>query len=340
MCLFPFALFGANFTFSGETWYDYTKYEINNINTSFSGYIPQFKYKYNNIDDVHDFSLIYSSKFIYDVKNSINESKTYRSYLKYSYKDKFSTQIGLQKISFGNSLILRPLNWFDTLDYRTVADHTQGVDAIKLNFYFLDYEVMLWSILDDYNSYGLRYKRYINRGTFGLTFFHDRDKSNHSIYNTIQFIENQPEPQFPGSNYRIGFDYRYDNIIGLWIEGNTINSSLNDFNENRLDLITVGFDYTVPVYNGILLLSETMHSSIVSEDINILNQASTAFMASTPIGMFNDLSLICLYDMQSYDSFNLIRWTTTFDLFRISVSYSINPEQFGNSTQLMFIYNH
>ena len=63
-------------------------------------------------------------------------------------------------------------------------------------------------------------------------------------------------------------------------------------------------------------------------------------MASTPIGMFNDLSLICLYDIQSYDSFNLIRWTTTFDLFRISISYSINPEQIGNSTQLMFIYNH
>ena len=120
------------------TLYRITTYEINNINTSFSGYIPQFKYKYNNIDDVHDFSLIYSCKFIYDVKNSINESKTYRSYLKYSYKDKFSAQIGLQKISFGNSLILRPLNWFDTLDYRTVADHTQGVDAIKLNYYFHD----------------------------------------------------------------------------------------------------------------------------------------------------------------------------------------------------------
>ncbi|MCK7540477.1 MAG: hypothetical protein MZV63_61095 [Marinilabiliales bacterium] len=43
--------------------------------------------------------------------------KTYRLWLRYS-NSRFEIRAGLQKINFGSSNILRPLMWFDKMDFR------------------------------------------------------------------------------------------------------------------------------------------------------------------------------------------------------------------------------
>ena len=83
-------------------------------------------------------------------------------------------------------------------------------------------------------------------------------------------------------------------------------SSTKNINLKRYDVATIGADYTLPIFNGLLLSSETMYFSIISEqstegtDENpwILNQTTSSLIASTPIGMLNDIMLIINYNLR------------------------------------------
>ena len=104
-------------------------------------------------------------------------------------------------------------------------------------------------------------------------------------------------------------------------------------------MITVGVDYTLPIASGILLMTETRHIT-TTPNLTILPKAVSAFMASIPIGMLHNIMLISSLDWDENNSYNYLRWGTTFDSFSINCIASINPQEIGNSLQLMFIYNH
>ena len=139
---------------------------------------------------------------------------------------------------------------------------------------------------------------------------------------------------FSGPHYRLAIDYRYDGFIGLWNESAIIQSDNMDIN-----MVTVGADYTLPIGNGILVMTESM---FISNKDNILtsSQTFTAFMASMPMGMFNNLMLISTLHWDENNSYNYLRFSSAFDSFNINCMASINPREVGNSIQLMFIYNH
>jgi hypothetical protein len=105
-------------------------------------------------------------------------------------------------------------------------------------------------------------------------------------------------------------------------------------------MLTLGADYTLPILNGLLISSESMYSSIISQDLWILNQTTSSLIASMPIGMLNDLIFITIRDWDTKDFYNLLRWSTTFDYFSINCMLSINPSEVQDNFKIMFIYNH
>jgi len=336
--LFIVIFFSVIFSFSykGQLWLDF-----NSIDQSediiFAGYIPEL-----SISAGSNLDFEWSRKITYAYSESLdfNKNKNYRLWIRYT-KPKYDFRIGLQKISFGAASFLRPLNWFDTIDFTSTTEQTDAVKAIRGQFFPTHSSVFLiWCIDDDKISCGSRLEFIKNSGSFGLSYYSDQNDFPHEVFKIPQILENQPTILFPGKNHRLGFDYRYDGGMGLWLESSTILSSINDITLNRFDMLTAGVDYTLPVLNGLLLTSESMYFSVLSDDTWILHQTTSSFIASMPIGMLNDLMYITIKDWETKDTYNVFRWSTTFDYFSINCMASINPSGVQDNFKIMLIYNH
>ena len=263
---------------------------------------------------------IHTQHLVYDDNKVI--SNKYRSWIRFS-NDHLDLRIGLQKITFGTALFLRPLAWFDSLDFRFTTGQTDGVEALRLILSPSNsLAIWLWSIDNNISnkSYGGRIEIANEIGDWGFTYYQDSGDS-------FLFSENN----------RLGIDYRYDGNFGFWIEG------CHYIMKEKLTFLTLGFDYTIPAFNGILLRSETMfsRSSFQSELFSVLStNIQTAFHLDIPIDHINSLSLYSFSDWEEYTSDNLIRWSTTYDSFNIDYMLTLNPGRFNDTFQIMFIYNH
>ena len=240
--------------------------------------------------------------------------KPYRGWLRYSTQ-RIEARLGLQKVSFGPARVLRPLAWFDTIDPEDPIAHTEGVEAFRLQF-FPSNSLALWTwIMKDVSdtlSYGGRGELSTSLGEWGFTFHQDTDVS----------------------NTQVGIDFRYDGFIGFWNESVMIKSD-----NIEIDMITVGADYTLPIASGVLIMTESMFISS-NQNTTTPDQTFTAFMASLPVGMFHNVMLISSVDWDKNNTYNYLRWSRIYDKFSINCMASINPNEVGNSFQLMFIYNH
>ena len=78
----------------------------------------------------------------------------------------------------------------------------------------------------------------------------------------------------------------------------------------NINMATLGADYTLPVLNGILLMTETLYIS-AKPNPPTLPSTITAFMASMPMGMFYNVMLISSLDWNKNNSYNYLRWTST-----------------------------
>ena len=166
--------------------------------------------------------------------------------------------------------------------------------------------------VSDTLSYGGRGELSTSLGEWGFTLHQDTDVS----------------------NTQVGIDFRYDGFIGFWNESVMIKSD-----NIEIDMITVGADYTLPIASGVLIMTESMFISS-KQNTTTSNQTFTAFMASLPVGMFHNVMLISSLDWDENNTYNYLRWSSTYDNFSINCMASINPNEVGNSFQLMFIYNH
>jgi hypothetical protein len=240
--------------------------------------------------------------------------KPYRGWIRYSTQH-IEARLGLQKISFGPARVLRPLAWFDTIDPEDPIAHTEGVEAFRLQF-FPSNSLALWTwIMKDVSdtlSYGGRGELSTSLGEWGFTFHQDTDVS----------------------NTQVGIDFRYDGFIGFWNESVMIKSDNTEIN-----MITMGADYTLPIASGVLIMTESMFISN-NQNMTTPDQTITAFMVSLPVGMFHNVMLISRLDWDENNTYNYLRWSSTYDNFSINCMASINLNEVGNSFQLMFIYNH
>ena len=86
--------------------------------------------------------------------SSANKNENYRLWIRYT-KPKYDFRIGLQKISFGSASLLRPLNWFDTIDFSSTTGQTVGVEAARFQFYPSNSSLFsIWCIENEKISFG------------------------------------------------------------------------------------------------------------------------------------------------------------------------------------------
>ena len=278
--------------------------------------------------------------------------KPYRGWIRYSTQG-VEARLGLQKIAFGPAQFLRPTSWFDTLDLRDPTGQTDGVEAFRLRL-FPSSSVSLWSwainSTMDTLSYGGRAELSMASGDWGITYHQDPTQRPQQV-GLFPVI-------MPGPHNRFALDYRYDGFIGFWFEGAALASDKSDFpGFNRYTLATFGGDFTLPLGNGVLLMTETMSirgtSSKTSETDD---QTYSVFMASMPVGLLHQLMAVTQIDWKSERIFYYFRWGITYDYFSINFLFSASPKRvdydfpasylpaslagFGNVLNLMLIYNH
>ena len=175
-------------------------------------------------------------------------------------------------------------------------------------------------------------------GEMGLTFHFDPKNSKPAIEQIGVPIDR--------SQSRLGLDYRFDGFIGFWNESTLIKSE-----ESEIILSTIGADYTIPISNGILVMTETMYVLNKYE-----NQNYSVIMASVPIGIIHMAMYISQFDWIENKEYHYFRWSSVFDSYSLNMIVSLNPKRdqynmlesafpnsltgFGAGIQFMFIYNH
>lgn len=320
-----------------------------NIESNF-GYIPFISIaKELSNNQLLDLEFAYRLDRIYSGDSLFyNNESNHRYWVRYS-NEKLETRLGLQKIVFGPSFILRSLSWFDTIDLRDPTGQTKGVEAFRLRW-FPSNKLSLWSWAikneQDTLSYGGRAELSSLSGEWGVTYHKDPSKQ-------IKLVGQVATPVI-GSDERLAIDFRYDGIIGFWNESILIRS-----NRSKTTMITIGADYTFPFATGILITGEYMN--IKKSDKNSWSndpsdRSYSALMASLPLGMAHQLMVISQMDLETERNFHYLRWSSTYDHYSVNFILSINPKRstyntygesiprllagFGTGFQLMFIYNH
>ena len=309
-------------------------------------YIPTISFKKNvSNQSLLDFEWGYQLQGNYSGDSLYKTiQKPYRFWTRYS-NEKLEARLGLQKIIFGPTQILRPLSWFDSFDIKNPTNETNGVEALRFKWFSSNNNTFWsWLIKDDLDtiSYGGRYEFLSPLGEVGLTIHSDPKNSYQVIGQTGIPIKNP--------HNRIAVDYRYDGIIGFWNENAMIQSKTS-----QITLATIGADYTLPILNGLLIMTELMYTSNKSNDQHKTKNYS-AFMASLPIGMTHLAMYVSQIDWSEERTYHYLRWSSTFDNYSLNCILSLNPKRnqynvsenmlpksitgFGTNIQFMFIYHH
>jgi hypothetical protein len=342
--------FGQSLSTNGQLWTStLTSNDVPDGQSSIEstmGYIPTLSlFKELSDNQLIDIEWAYRLDRAYSGDSLLHNNESHHRYwIRYS-SEKLEARLGLQKIVFGPSFVLRSLSWFDTIDLKDPTGQTNGVEAFRLRW-FPSNSLSLWSWAINNNqdtlSYGSRAEVSNSAGEWGLTYHQDPSKS-------LQPIGQIGIP-ISGSHNRIAIDYRYDGFIGFWNE-----SALVSSDRSEIIMATVGADYTLPIATGILVMAEYMS---ISNKINSgeLSQSYTALMASMPLGMVHQLMFISQFDLEENRSYNYLRWSSTYDHYSLNFILSISPKRadynlseehlprslagFGTGFQFMFIYNH
>ena len=277
-----------------------------------------------------------------------NNESNHRYWVRYS-NEKLETRLGLQKIVFGPSFILRSLSWFDTIDLRDPTGQTDGVEAFRLRW-FPSNKLSIWSWTiknkQDTLSYGGRAELSSVSGEWGFTYHKDPSKQ-------VKLIGQVATPAI-GSDERLAIDFRYDGIFGFWNESILIRS-----HRSEKTMITIGADYTLPFVTGILITGEYMNITEANKNSwsnSPSDRSYGALMASLPFGMVHQLMFVTQMELKTERNYHYLRWSSTYDHYSVNFILSINPKRstyntygeslpeslagFGTGFQLIFIYNH
>jgi len=341
------ALYAQSFSMKGQFWASgLTGNDGPSGQSAFEssmGYIPTFSLsRYLSDFTFFDFELACRLDRSYSGDSLVsNHEKNHRLWIRYS-SEKVEVRLGLQKIIFGPSQILRTLSWFDTFDLTDPTGQTDGVDAFRLKW-FPSNSLSIWSCAiqneQDTLAFGGRAELSSSYGEFGFTFHVDPSKTPQQI-GQLGIMMTEPHQRF-------ALDIRRDGFIGSWMESAVIISEHSD-----LKMTTIGADYTLPIANGLLIMTESMFIKNRNAD----DQNFTAFMAMLPLGMVHSTMFISQFDWQEDRVYSYFRWSATYDKFSLNLLLSQSPKRkeyglpveafpksvagFGTGIQFMFIYNH
>jgi len=257
------------------------------------------------------------------------------------------TRIGLQKINFGPARLLRPLQWFDSLDPRDPLGLTDGVWALRFRYVTRsNASLWLWGLVgnedprgsellataDDEVELGGRLQLPLPRGE-GAVSFHRRTVE-------IPVLVPGPVPQNPGdppvpplsgtdrfTENRLAVDGRWDVTIGLWLEAALQEQRYEPLVHPWTKRIALGADYTLGVGNGLHLLTEHMATALSreaegwDEDVHI-----SAFSLNYPFGLSDHVRAIGYLDWENERYYQFLAWGRAWDDWLLDVSLFHYPE--------------
>ena len=359
--------FDDSFFFKGQLstlgHYNFANSNIINLN---GRYIPQVNYeirlKNNHKIDLEASLNIFGRSDIYfsDSIDFDGHIKPYRSWIRYSGNN-FEVRVGLQKINFGSAIMLRPLMWFDRIDSRDPLQLTEGVTGL-LGRYYLENNanLWLWILYGNENTrgweflktnktipeFGARIQIPIPFGEAALS-FHRR--------NAFSTDNNIFLPEFSEIHEnKIGFDLKFDYLVGAWLEGVWVNKSEDLGVLNNQEMLVAGIDYTFGIGNGLNAVLE--HLIFSYDDKPFAFEHTNNFSAlslSYPFGLFDNVSAILYYDWESKNIYNFLNWQRTFDRTSLNIMFYWNPENYNfpvanNSTEIyggkgiivLYTFNH
>ena len=342
-------LYAQSFSMKGQFWSSaLTSNDVPNDQSSIEstlGYVPTLSlFKNLSASQFIDVEWAYRLDRSYSADSLLNNLENHRLWIRYS-SEKIEARLGLQKIVFGPSQILRTLSWFDTIDLKDPTGQTDGVEAFRLRV-FPSNSLSVWSWLINSNqdkiSFGGRVELSTGFGEWGLTYHQDPTVTPQAAGQFSVIIS--------GPHQRVALDVRYDGFIGSWMEGAFI------FSDNsEIEMVTMGADYTLHVASGILIMTESLYIDQKQNGSNS-SQTFTAFMASIPLGMIHQIMLISQLDWDENRAYNYLRWSATYDHYSLNLILSMSPKRseynfteeylpktlagFGTGLQFMFIYNH
>ncbi|MEN8118407.1 MAG: hypothetical protein ABFS16_15590 [Bacteroidota bacterium] len=329
-------------------------------------YIPQLNYAVelsnsNQIDFEYSANLFGNARLKPFSDSDISgKIKNYRAWVRYS-SNQLELRAGLQKINFGSASILRPLMWFDQIDPRDPLRLTDGVWGVLTRYYFLNNaNLWLWGLYGNKNpkgwefapttknkpEFGGRLQIPVPKGEAALS-YHNRKANTLDINDEIPAFEETIEN-------RIGFDARFDMVVGWWIEGSWTSNKANLGMFTNQEVLNLGFDYTVGIGNGLYLIYEQLLASYDEKAFSFENSISFSLLSiSYPVGMFDNLSAIIYYNWNDNNSYNFINWQKQFDKISLHLMAYWNPEVFqiptqsygqnlygGKGIMVMFVFNH
>ncbi|KAF5041040.1 MAG: hypothetical protein KBB33_01940 [Candidatus Cloacimonetes bacterium] len=226
-------------------------------------------------------------------------------------------RIGLQRLNFGSAQILRPLQWFDSLDPLDPHQYTKGVDAALLRINWLNNaNLWIWGIRgdpapkgsevigskEDTIEFGGRFQHPTPIGEAALS-LHHRELA-------------------VGSEERAGIDLRMDYLMGLWLEASLSRFSVVRYVPKYLVSATIGSDYTIDAGNGLALMLEQMVVSSAPQGLDELSEerVMSALMASYPLGILDSLKALGTYDWSVLELSLGASWIRTYDYISLEAS--------------------
>ena len=257
------------------------------------------------------------------------ELKPYRMWIRYS-STRFELRAGLQKISFGSASILRPLMWFDKMDFRDPLQITDGVYGALGRYYFQNnVTIWLWTLYGNKDTkgwevaptqkskaeYGGRFQMPVFTGEMALS-YHYRKADFSSFYILIPTVS---DPFFRQD--MLGVDAKWDVGPGIWFEytwkRNDETNTLFAKNEHYLNL---GMDYTFSLGNGLNATTEFFRY----EGIDVNNFSVLAL--TYPFGLMNRLITAVYYNWDNRDLYRLINIRRDYNLWSFNLIAYWNPE--------------
>jgi hypothetical protein len=288
--------------------------------------------------------------------------KLYRMWGRFS-SSRFEARLGLQKINFGSASLLRPLMWFDRIDPRDPLQLTDGVYGLLVRYYFLNNaNIWIWGLAGNTNTkgweflstkrrsveWGGRFQHPVGNGEIALTYHHRQIDPNQSLPGLDRTdVSSVPENRF-------ALDGKWDIGIGFWFEGTLTHQNCDQLPTPWQKAVTVGFDYTFGIGNGLNLLGEYF---VYASSQEVLGSGDSmkfsALSMNYPLSILDNLSCIFYYDWRNKNLYSFLNWRRTYDQWIINVVGFWNPRLFqiyqnmtgnnmfaGKGIQIMVIFNH
>lgn len=295
----------------------------------------------------------------FDTLSANGDISPYRLWGRYTGKQ-FELRAGLQKIDFGSSTLLRPLQWFNQIDPRDPLQLTNGVYGVLTKYYFANNaNIWLWGLYgnpkqrgydltetyDKHPEFGGRFQYPTPNGEIALSYHHRTADSRNLLGPTARQII--PEDRF-------GLDGKWDLTVGLWFEATHVLKSRNMGLFTNQTLLNLGLDYTFGIGNGLHVVGEHLLSAADQNAFQFSNTAHvSAASASYPLGLWDTLSGMAYYSWSTETVTFFLNYEHQFKRITGYLMAYYNPDsqqgiiqnelvnQFsGPGIRLMLVYNH